>query len=305
MNMPKKESIQRIWQTAWLSFRRNGLLSTATVLVMVLTLFVVGGLLLSSVLMNTILDNLQRKIDVSVYFFPNTAEDSILKLRDAFQKIPNVSSVAYVSQEQALADFKEKHKNNPLISESLQELDQNPLEASLNITAEDPNKFQGIVQTIENRHEKTIDKINFYENQTVIERLNRIMNAARTAGVIVALVLGFIAVLVAYNTIRLAIFSTREEINIMRLVGATSWYIRLPFLVEGMIDAVLAAVITSVLFLPITALLSPKVGFFVEGVNLFHYFLSNFIEFFLMLLVVSLLIGTISSALAIRRYLKV
>lgn len=303
--MPKKESIQRIWQSAWLSFRRNGLLSTATILVMVLTLFVVGGLLLSSVLMNTILDNLQKKIDVSVYFYPDTAEQSIIKLQREFEKIPNVSSVTYVSQDQALAEFKEKHRDNPVISESLSELDQNPLEASLNITAADPNKFQDIVKAIEARKEKIIDKINFYENKIVIEKLTRIMNASRTAGASLALVLAFIAVLVTYNTVRLAIYSTREEINIMRLVGATAWYVRLPFLVEGMIDAAFAAVITTVLFAPITWLLSPKVSFFVEGVNLFGYFVSNLIEFFLMLLVVSLILGTISSALAIRRYLKV
>lgn len=303
--MPIKESIRRVWQSAWISFRRNGLLSTATVLVLVLTLFVIGGLLLSSVLMNTILDNLEKKIDVSVYFFPDTPEAGILKLKDQYSQIPNVSSVSYISQEEALQQFKEKHKDNPVISESLTELGENPLEASLNISASDPSKFQEIVSSIEKQKEKSIDKINFHENQTVIERLTRIMNASRTAGASLALVLAFIAVLVSYNTVRLAIFSSREEINIMRLVGATAWYIRMPFMLEGMLDAALAAVITSVLFFPITWFLAPKVAIFIDGVNLFRYFVSNFLEFFLILLVASLVLGTLSSILAIRRYLKV
>src|SRR3989344_7442717 len=217
------EATKRIIKSAALSFWRNGLLSTATVLVMVLTLFVIGGLMLSSVLMNTILDSLQKKIDVSVYLFPGTPEENILKLQDQFKLIPNVSSVSYVSQAQALEEFKQKHKDNPLIVESLAELEGNPLEASLNISATDPSKFADIVSAIEAKKDKSIDKVNFYENQKVIERLSRIMTAARTGGATLAAVLAFIGVLVAFNTVRLAIYTAREEINIMRLVGATSW----------------------------------------------------------------------------------
>ncbi len=299
------ESTKRIIKSAALSFWRNGLLSTATVLVMVLTLFVIGGLLLSSVLMNTILDSLQKKIDVSVYFFPGTPEENILKLQDQFKLIPNVSSVSYVSQAQALEEFKQKHKDNPLIVESLAELEGNPLEASLNISASDPSKFADIVSAIEAKKDKSIDKVNFYENQKVIERLSRIMTAARTGGASLAAILAFIAVLVAFNTVRLAIYTAREEINIMRLVGATSWYIRLPFLVEGVMDGALAAVITALAFIPITWFVSPKIGLFLEGINLFDYFKSNFFEFFLILLGVSVVLGGLSSILAIRRYLKV
>ncbi|MBI4134755.1 MAG: ABC transporter permease [Candidatus Sungbacteria bacterium] len=300
-----KEALTRIGKTALLSFWRNGLLSTATVLVMVLTLFVIGGLLLSSVLMNTVLDSLQEKIDVSVYFLPDTPEELILKSKADFETIPFVSSIAYISQAEALERFKEKHKDNPLISESLKELAQNPLEASLNITATDPSKFREIVSAIESRQEKSIDKINYHENQKVIERLSRIMAAARTGGATLAAVLAFIAVLVAFNTVRLAIYTAREEIQIMRLVGATAWYIRGPFLLEGMMDGALAAAITTVIFIPLTWLVSPKLLLLVEGTDLFSYFLSNFFEFFFILLFVGVALGVLSSMLAIRRYLKI
>lgn len=299
------EATKRIIKSAALSFWRNGLLSTATVLVMVLTLFVIGGLLLSSVLMNTILDSLQKKIDVSVYLFPGTPEENILKLQDQLKLIPNVSSVSYISQAQALEEFKQKHKDNPLIVESLAELEGNPLEASLNISASDPSKFADIVSAIEAKKDKSIDKVNFYENQKVIERLSRIMTAARTGGASLAAVLAFIAVLVAFNTVRLAIYTAREEINIMRLVGATSWYIRLPFLIEGVMDGALAAVITSLAFIPITWFISPRIAVFLEGINLFDYFKANFFEFSLILLATAVVLGGLSSILAIRRYLKV
>src|SRR3989344_8404802 len=228
-----KDSIQRVLRSAVLSFRRNGLLSTATVLVMVLTLFVIGGLLLSSVLMNTILDRLEERIDVSVYFLPETQEELITSLKTEFEKIPNVSAVSYVSQAEALERFKERHKNNPLILESLAELEENPLEASLNISAADTSKFQEIVTAIDAREEPAIDKVNFFENQRAIERLSKIMTATRTTGAAIAAILAFIAVLVAFNTVRLAIYTARDEINVMRLFVAPALHIPGPVFIWG------------------------------------------------------------------------
>ena len=158
------EALKRIITSAFQSFWRNGLLSTATVLVTVLTLFVIGGLILSSVLMNTILDSLEQKIDVSIYFYQNAEEPVILALKSEFEKIPDVSAISYVSQAEALENFKAKHKDNPLIAESLAELQGNPLQASLNISASDPAKFKDIVSAIEARKESSIEKINYYEN---------------------------------------------------------------------------------------------------------------------------------------------
>ena len=179
------ESTTRIFKTAFVSFWRNGWLSTATILVMVLALFVLGGLLLSSVLMNAILDDLQAKIDISVYFYPDTPESLIVNLKSEFEKIKEVKSISYVSQAEALERFKEDHKNDPILQETVAELkDENPLEASLNITASDPSKFQGIVLAVKAFNEKTIHSINYEDekNQLAIERLSRIIAAARTTG---------------------------------------------------------------------------------------------------------------------------
>lgn len=299
------ESLKRIMKSAAVSFWRNGWLSTATVLVMVLTLFVIGGLVLSSVLFNTILASVEEKIDVSVYFLPNTPEELIINLKSEFQKIPNVREVAYVSQAEALERFRERHKDNPVVIESLQELEDNPLEASLNISALDTLKFQDIVTAIEARQEPTVDKINFRENQLAIERLSKITTASKTTGAALAIVLAFVAVLVTFNTVRLAIYTARDEINVMRLVGATAWYIRGPFLVEGIIDGALAAVVTTAIYFPIIWFLAPKLQLFLDGVNMFDYFVSHFFEFFAILLGTSVVLSVLSSILAIRRYLKV
>ena len=300
-----KETSSRIIKSAVVSFWRNGWLSTATVLVMVLTLFVIGGLLLSSVLMNTILDSLEERIDVSVYFLPNTQEELIVGLKADFEKIPNVSAVSYVSQAEALERFRERHKNNPLILESLAELEENPLEASLNISAADTSKFQEIVTAIEVQEEPTIDKINFFENQRAIERLSKIMVATRTTGAAIAAILAFIAVLVAFNTVRLAIYTARGEINVMRLVGATAWHIRGPFLIEGVIDGGLAAVITAAIYIPTVWFLAPNIQNFLDGINMFQYLMGHLLEFFAILFASGVLLGILSSILAVRRYLKV
>src|SRR3989338_62251 len=300
-----KETSSRIIKSAVVSFWRNGWLSTATVLVMVLTLFVIGGLLLSSVLMNTILDSLEERIDVSVYFLPETQEDLITSLKTEFEKIPNVSAVSYVCQAEALERFKERHKNNHLILESLAELEENPLEASLNISAADTSKFQEIVTAIEVQEEPTIDKINFFENQRAIERLSKIMVATRTTGAAIAAILAFIAVLVAFNTVRLAIYTARDEINVMRLVGATAWHIRGPFLIEGVIDGGLAAVITAAIYIPTVWFLAPNIQNFLDGINMFQYLMGHLLEFFAILFASGVLLGILSSILAVRRYLKV
>ena len=132
------------------------------------------------------------------------------------------------------------------------------------------------------------------------------MAASRTTGAALAAILGFIAALVAFNTVRLAIYTAREEINVMRLVGATAWYIRGPFLVEGILDGIIAAVAATVLYLPVTWFLSPKIESFIGGgINMFQYFSSHFFEFFAILLVISIVLGALSSLLAVRRYLKV
>lgn len=299
------ESIKRIVKSALISFRRNASLSTATVLVMVMTLFVIGGLLLSSVLMNTILDELENKIDVSVYFLSGTDEDAILALKKQFEQIPNVRSIEYVSQAQALEIYKQDNKDNKIITDSLSELVDNPLEASLNITAVDPTKFSDIVAKIEARKDPTIDKVDYHQYQQVIDRFANITRQSRTAGAVLAAVLAAIAILMTFNTVRLAIYTSRDEISVMRLVGATAWYIRGPFLVEGIIDGLIAAVITSIIFFPITWFLAPKIVEFTGGANIFHYFRSNFFEFLFILIGVGVILGAVSSVLAIRRYLKV
>lgn len=304
--MSKKITFKRILIYSWLSFRRNGWLSAATILVMMLTLFVIGGLLLTSVIANTILGDLENKIDISVAFKHGAGERAILAVKSEVETLSSVKEVEYVSPEEALANFKEKHKNDPAVLASLEELgDENPLPATINIKAKNPSDFSQIADFLTKKNYAGVEKINYFENQKVIDRLSAVVRGVRSLGVAIVLVLGFVAVLVAFNTVRLAIYTSREEINIMKLVGATNWYIRGPFMIEGILHGGIAAIITSLFFFPMIWFLSPRIAIFLPDINLFGYFASNFFEFFAILLVIAVILGVGSSLIAIRRYLKI
>ena len=244
-------TLKRIIRSGYLNFRRNGWLSTATILVMVMALFVLGWLMMLSVVANTALSSLENKIDISVYFKNNSSESDISAVKNDLTVLPEVANVDFISAEESLESFRERHKENKLISDSLEELGGNPLSASLNIKAKDARNYAAISEFLSAKNYQAIDKINYFENQKVIERLSAVVNTSRIFGSVLVLFLGFIAVLVAFNTVRLAIYTMREEINIMRLVGATAWFIRGPFLFEGMLYGSIAALVTTFSFFPI------------------------------------------------------
>ena len=298
-------TIKRVIKYGYLNFRRNGWLSTATVLVMTMALFVLGWLMMLSVVANTALSSLENKIDISVYFKNNSNESDITAVKEDLTVLPEVAKVDYVSSEEALNDFRKRHKDNKLISDSLEELGGNPLSASLNIKAKDARNYAAISEFLSAKNYPAIDKINYFENQKVIERLSSVVNASRLFGSALVLFLGFIAVLVAFNTVRLAIYTMREEINIMRLVGATAWFIRGPFLFEGMIYGAIASLVATFSFFPILWVISSPLSAALSGVNISSYFKSNFFEFFGIMVFAGISLGVISSFIAIRRYLKV
>lgn len=299
-------NFRRITKGGIIKFWRNGWISFATVLVMVVTLFVIGSLLLSNVILTSVLTSLESKVDVTVYFRTNAPEQEILAVKDSLENLGEVKEVEYISREEALKRFEERHKENALITQSLEELGDNPLGASINVRAADPSQYQAISNFLEaNVLGSILDKVNYRQNQRVIDSLTNILQTSRKIGIAASAALAGVAFLVAFNTIRMAIYTSREEIKIMKLVGASNWYTRGPFLVEGFMHGLLASVIATFLFFPITLYLGPRAQTFFGGPDLFSYFSAHFLEFFLVLCLLGVSIGILSSGIAIRRYLKV
>jgi len=296
----------RIIKYGFLGFWRNGWLSTATLSIIVLALLVFEGLIISNVLTKTALTSLQEKIDISVYFKSNTSEDDILKIKKSLESLAEVKGVEYISRDRALEIFKERHKDDPTITQSLEELKENPLLASLNIKAHNPKEYVTIADHLEKADFKVwFEKVTYAQNAIVIERLGRIIDTAEKGGLILIIFLALIAVLITFNTIRLAIYSSREEIGIMRLVGASNSFIRGPYVVEGIIYGLVAGILSVIIALPIIYFVSPYVKIFISEMNLWLYFTSNLIGILGYQLLFGVGLGVISSVIAIRKYLRV
>ncbi|MEK7067443.1 MAG: permease-like cell division protein FtsX [Patescibacteria group bacterium] len=300
-----KTNLWRILKSGWQSFVRNYWLSTATVAVMILALLVISGLMLFNVMTQAVVANLEGRVDVSVYFNKDTEEAKILKLRQELVALNEVKSVDYISEDEALKRFQERHKGDEALLQSLQELEQNPLEASLNIKAHYVSQYEAVSNyLVQDRFQGIIEKINYKQNKEIIDRLTRLTNNLQKGGWVVSLALGLLAILVSFNTVRLTMFNWRDEISVMRFVGASSWFIRGPFLVEGVIYGVCSALVTLILLFPMLYVVSPKITSFLSEVDLLYYYRANFWEFLFLLLAIGIVLGGASSLIAIRRYLR-
>ena len=297
-------SLIRVTKSGVLSFWRNKWLSVATIIVMSLAIFGITNLLLVNVLIDSLITNLEDKIDISVYFNLDTSEEQILATRDSLIELSQVKSVEYVSTGEALKNFKAKHQDNQVLMQSLQELETNPLEAALNIKAQVASQYESIVNFLEKEeYQKVIDKINYQENRTVIARLSSITTTIRQVGFIGLAILAILAVLVTFNTIRLTIYSSRKEIKVMKLVGASNWFIRGPFVIEGALYGIVAVLATLAVLFPLLWYLSPKITTYLPGTDLLYFFQTNFIALLLLQLLIGIVMGTVSSIIAVRRYL--
>ena len=278
-------------------------MSLASILVMTVTLFVVGLTLFAGVILQSALADLRSKADVNVYFTQNAPEEQIIELQKSLQALPQVQSVEYVSADVALAQFRERHQNDQLTLQALEELGDNPLGAVLNIKAKDISQYDAIAQFLEQQQalssgsSSIIDKVNYFDAQhrQALDRLQNITESAGRLGLIVILILAAVTLAISFNTLRLAIYTSREEIQVMRLVGAGTFYIRAPFVVEGVLYGLIS----------LTYWLGRSTESFFGGINVFFYYVSNFFTFFGIIVGTGVILGAVASYLAVRRYLKI
>ncbi len=301
--------LRRIIKSGFINFKRSSFVSLSSVLVMTITLSVVTMIIFSQAILNFSLASLEDKVDITVYFTQNAQESEILVLKESIEKLPEVARVDYVSAAQALDNFKERHANDYLTLQALEELDENPLGATLNIQAIDTTQYESISNFLESDSaldsgsSVIIDKINYAQNKLVIDRLISISEGAKRLGIALTIVLMAISLIITFNTIRLVIYIAREEIAVMRLVGAENHYIRGPFLVEGVLYGLISAVITMIIFYPMTLWVGANMTSFL-GINLHTYYIANFFQLFVITGVFGMILGIVSSYLAVRAYLK-
>lgn len=299
------DSFKRTIQAGWLNFHRNLGLSIATCFIIAMTVFLIVSLFLFRDVTNNLIQSLREKVDISVYFKEVVPENEILKLKEEIAGLPEVREVEYVSRAQALERFIERYQGNSVVMESLLEVG-NPLLPALNITAWQATQYQALTAYLENLPQKNlIDKVDYFERKPVIERIGSITSTINFIGIILSLILAIIAILVAFNQIRLAIYSSREEIGIQRLVGASNWFIKGPFLAQGAISGLFAALGTLIIFVIVLFFLNPKLALLSSDFNVISAFWGKFWLFLLIHLVTGIGLGVISSYLAIKKYLEV
>jgi len=296
-------ALKRVIRSGWIGLKRQSGLTIATVFTMVMVISLITSLFLFQKITAFSILTLQEKVDMSVYFKRESLEDDILKIKDEIIKMPEVKSVEYVSDDEAKRRLLEKH---PELTESLRETEGMLNLASLNIKAAKAEQYTAIVNFLESANFKdSIEEIDYSERKPVIEKIFSVTSGINSTGIVLSLVLGIVAFLVAFNEIRLAICSSSEEIFIQRLVGASNWFIRGPFLIQGIISGFFAALIALVIFVPLVYFLSPKMEAFFPGLNLSQYFFSHFFLIFFMQILTGIGLGTVSSIIAIRKYLQV
>lgn len=300
-------SFLRIIKTGCVNFVRNLWLSVAATMVMTITLVIFSTLFLLFAITNYSISSIQNTVDISVYFKNGLAEEKIKILQDELSANEKIKSVKYVSASEAFEIFKKKHENDLLITQSLNELTENPLPATFNVKAYNLEDYPQIAELLkQDKYLEVVAKVNFEDNRVIIDRLNKILKFIISFGIGLMAVFALIAILVISNTIALTIYNRKEEVEIMRLVGATNWYIRGPFMTESLLYALLATFICSILFLPVFIKVLPKIAQYVSPqVTLFNQNIFNFWYLVLSLLAISILLSVFSTFLAIRKYLKI
>lgn len=272
-------------------------------------MFIVSLVATLNLLANQSIHAVEEKIDIDLYFKQGTDEADVLAAKVYLEALPNVTNVRYISKAEALTSFKAEHTADPTIQAALAEMDQdNPLPATLSVQADELNQYQDIIDEFEaSAYNSLVEDKNFSDHQAMISQLSNITKRIYQGGIMVSAIFVLISVIMLYNTIRVAIYSHREELGIMKLVGATNWFIRMPFIFEGVLYAFFASLLAGGILTLVVFSAAPYVNYFFTGYNfsLTVFFLQNFWLIALSQFVISLVLSVGSTMLSIGRYLKV
>lgn len=292
-------------------FYRNRTVSLSSIFILTITLSIVTSFYLFGAVFDYTLEQVKEKVDVRVYFTTDATEEQATEVKAKLLGLSDVKTVTYISRQQALDDFKKKHVGDQLTLQALDELGSNPFGASLSVIAKDTSRYAAIADQLSDGsgllgdNRGIIDKVNYYQIKDSIDKLNSIIGWTNTVGFWLSIVFVLMSCMIVYNTIRLAIFVYRDEIAVMKLVGASNMFIRGPFIVEALLYSLVATTITLIIFFPATVWVTRKTVFFFEGLNINAFYTSHFIELSLTLLIFGSVLTVVSSFLAVRKYLMV
>jgi cell division transport system permease protein len=303
-------TFSRVITTGGVNFMRNAWLAIAAMAVMVVTLTIVLFSIITNATFNNTINQITDKIDISVYLKDSITESQKDHLLSDLRGLPNVERVKYLSKAQALQNYKQQNADNPQLLAAVSEAD-NPLPATIQVKPRDLNKIQDIKDFLAkpNAAKLQSDQPSYSgDRKQAIDKITHATNIMREAGIGAVLVFSFISMLIIFNTIQMAIFNRRDELTIMRLLGASTWYIRGPFVVEtiiyGIFSALISVAIIDALFVAASSALQASSLGLLDISYASSYFHAHLLALLAMQLGVGILIGAVSSTIATRRYLK-
>ncbi len=288
---------------------RSGILAVSSIAVMVVTLTVILGLFFAQALLDASLHTVESRVDVTMYIADSANQETIDSIQKNLESMSEVRNVEFISKEEALVKYRERHATDDNALQALDEVGHNPLPASFVIHAKDTAQYEGIINTLEGdstfleQNKSFITKINFSRNKQVIDKILVLRDGVKKFGYTLTMIFVIIAIMVTFNTVRLAIYTMKDEIEVMRLVGARAGYVRGPFIVAQVIYSLIASVITLVFFLGITYILRDSLTVFF-GVDLFQYYIKNILEISGLIIFSGVFLGVIASFASVSRYLR-
>lgn len=301
-------TVKRLLNSGVTNFFRNIWISIAATSMVAITLFIISTMIILYTLAFLSVQNSTDKVGVvTAYFNDQTTDKEIDNVRTEIAAIPGVKAVEYVSRDEAKQRFKDRHQDEPILLQTLEEFgnSENPIPASLAVKSDSLNDYPNIYSTLKSDRYAPYFKT-IRDNQKVIDKLNRIISFITKFGVLLAVIFMVVTVMVTFNTIRLTIYNRREEVEIMRLVGATNWYIRWPFLIEGIMYGIFATFFTSLIVFGLLVLLSGKIEQFLSITALGSSLLKAlFWKILLVNFLASIGLGVLASTIAMRRYLRI
>lgn len=301
------QTFTRVFKLGLVNFWRNRWLSLAATLVMTLTLLIISTFVIMTVVINKTTDSIRSKMDISVYFQDSASVDQIIDIQRQLVARSDVKEVKYISKEDALVIFKEQQEGKKIAE--LIDPNENPLPRSLEIKAIQPENLDAIYQFVSQADYKPlIHNISYQDNKKVIDRLLSITAFVKRIGWVASAFFVLISILVILNTIRLTILTRKDEIDIMRLVGASDSFIRVPFIVEGFLYGVLATILATILIELGVVMLSPMTTQYLGmdmSTRIMRFYSGNFWLILGLELLIGIAIGVGCSLISIRKNLKV
>ncbi len=306
----RRTTFTRIIRTGMVNFVRNAWLAVAAMATMIITLTII----LFSIIVNATFSNtvaqITDKIDISVYLKDEVTEAQAKEFVSGIRKLQNVSAVTYLNKSDALKSFIAQNSGNDKLLQAVNETD-NPIPATIVIKPVDLNQLGEIRSYVTQPEWQKLQSDPVSDNgnrRETIDKITHATNILRRAGVAAVMIFAFISVLIIFNTIQMAIFNRRDELQIMRLLGATTGYIRGPFVVEtiiyGIFSAIISIFIINALFITASSSLQATSLGLLDIAYSQQFFQQHYWQLLIMQLTLGILIGAASSVIATQRYLK-